>query len=120
MTQDFQSVFEKLHGIMLGVVSEGLVITGDKPGSLTVKSERLDKKGQPIWFGTVTVKKSYVAYHLMTLYDHPSLAQELSPELQKRRQGKTCFNFKREDDVLFAELADLTRAAREVEAQASI
>ena len=119
MSQDFQPVYEKLHEIMLGVVSDGLTVTDDKPGSLTVKSERLDNKGKPVWFGTVTVKKSYVAYHLMTLYDHPALAEGLSAELQKRRQGKTCFNFKREDDVLFAELADLTEAARKIEAEAS-
>lgn len=118
MKQDFQPVFEKLQAIMLGVVSSGLMITDEKPGSLTVKSERLDTKGQPVWFGTVTVKKSYVAYHLMTLYDHPELAEGLSAELQKRRQGKTCFNFKKADNALFAELAELTKVAREIESKA--
>jgi hypothetical protein len=118
MSQDFKPAFEKLQAIMLDVVSSGLMITEEKPDSLIVKSERLDKKGQPIWFGTVAVKKSYVAYHLLTLYDHPELTEGLSAELQVRRQGKTCFNFKKADDALFAELAALTKVAREIESKA--
>jgi hypothetical protein len=34
----------------------------------------------------------------------------MSPELRKRMQGKSCFNFTRQDDTLFAELETLTAA----------
>jgi len=57
----------------------------------------------------VTIKKSYVAVHLMPLYGAPELAADLSPALAKRRQGKTCFNFSRVDEGLFAELDGLMR-----------
>lgn len=60
----------------------------------------------------MTLKKSYVAYHLMPLYAHPGLADGLSSALTKRRQGKTCFNFKTVDPSHFAELAELTISAR--------
>jgi hypothetical protein len=53
------------------------------------------------------------AYHLIPLYGRPELAEGLSPALTKRRQGKTCFNFKRSDPALFAELDALTRRAAE-------
>ncbi len=33
----------------------------------------------------------------------------MSPDLKKRMQGKSCFNFKTPDPVLFEELAALTR-----------
>ncbi|MEO0422564.1 MAG: hypothetical protein AAF184_09535 [Pseudomonadota bacterium] len=117
MSADFEAVYGELRDIMLGVVDDGLVVTDDEAGSLTVRSQRRDKKGQLGWFGAVTIKRSYVAYHLMTLYEHPALADDLSAELGKRRQGKTCFNFKRQDSALFSELAQLTAAARRVEAR---
>jgi len=118
MSGDFEAIFGILRNTMLEVVDDTLIVTDDKPGSLTVKSQRQDAKGQPLWFGTVTIKRSYVAYHLMTLYEHPELATGISNDLAKRKQGKTCFNFKREDEQLFAELAELTKAAHQIEAKA--
>jgi hypothetical protein len=32
----------------------------------------------------------------------------MSPGLRRRMQGKSCFNFSRVEETLFAELADLT------------
>ncbi len=108
---DFDAAFAALRAIMLRRPA-GLVVTRDAPGDLVVRTEALDSKtGEPGWFGTVTVKKGYVAYHLMPLYTRPELADGLSAELAKRRQGKTCFNFKRPDPALFAELERLTEAA---------
>ncbi|MEL7199498.1 MAG: hypothetical protein AAGL10_14400 [Pseudomonadota bacterium] len=119
MSSDFETIFGTLRGTMLEVVDGALMVTDDKPGSLTVKSQRLDAKGQPVWFGTVTIKRSYVAYHLMTLYEHPELAAGISDDLAKRKQGKTCFNFKKSDQALFDELAELTKSAHAVEIQTS-
>ncbi len=109
MNHDFDSVHAELRRIMLAA-SEGLLINRDDPGDLIVRTPGIDPKTKEHgWFGTVTTKKSYVAYHLIPLYAHPGLADSISPALAKRRQGKTCFNFKSVDPVLFAELADLTR-----------
>ena len=107
---DFSPVFAALRDIMLSQAA-GLIITRDDPGDLVV---RIPSQGaeEPGWFGTVTIKKSYVAYHLMPIYCDPALAADLSPELTRRRQGKTCFNFKRFDAALFDELAALTARAR--------
>ena len=44
----------------------------------------------------------------MAVYAFPDLLDGLSPELRKRMQGKSCFNFKAVDDKLFRELAKLT------------
>src|SRR5207253_7932838 len=46
----------------------------------------------------------------MSVYACPELLQNLSPELKKRMQGKSCFNFKEVDEQLFKELATLTKA----------
>ena len=108
----FTPVYDALRRTMLDAAGDRPV-TVDEPGSLIVRTAEGDPKtGEPGWFGTVTIKKSYVAYHLIPLYAAPELADGLSPTLAKRRQGKTCFNFKAMDDALFAELAALTvRAA---------
>ena len=46
----------------------------------------------------------------MGAYDG-ELVKSISPELRKRMQGKTCFNFTRIDEPLFAELEALTAKA---------
>ena len=111
---DFAEVFDALRRIMLKH-AEGLVIARDDPGHVEIRTGARDpKSGQAGWFGTVTIKKSYAAYHLIPLYDHPDLAADLSPTLEKRRQGKTCFNFKTVAPDLLVELETLTARVRAV------
>jgi hypothetical protein len=107
----FDAVFAALHAIMLRA-GAGMTVARDLPGDLELRTPETDPKtGAPGWFGTVTIKKTYVAYHLIPLYERPALAEGLSEALTKRRQGKTCFNFKKADPALFAELEALTAAA---------
>lgn len=108
---DREAVFEALRALILRH-SEGLDVTRDQSGDLVVRTRQMDAKGQPGWFGTVTMRKSYVAYHLPPLYDHPALAGALSDELERRRQGKTCFNFKALEPAVLDELAALTERVR--------
>ena len=49
-----------------------------------------------------------VSFHLMPVYASPELLMKMSPELKKRMQGKSCFNFKSVEETLFKELARLT------------
>ncbi len=58
--------------------------------------------------GGVQVKKSYVSYHLMPVYERPELLDDISDELRARLLGKSCFNCKKVDDELFAQLEVLT------------
>ncbi len=63
------------------------------------------------FFGAVQVKKSYVAFHLMPIYYYPELLDTISEELKKKIQGKSWFNFKDNDEKLFAELKSLTESS---------
>ena len=65
-----------------------------------------------VMFAGVKLGKRYVSYYLMSVYMRSDTA--ISPELTKRRQGKSCFNFTRIDEGLFDELADLTADWREL------
>ena len=108
---EFDPVFAALREIMLKHAG-GLVVARDAPGDLVVRTPQLDVKGQPGWFGTVTIKKSYVAYHLTALYERQALAEDLPSALARRRQGKTCFNFKVVEPAVLEELDALTARVR--------
>jgi len=62
-----------------------------------------------LFFASVQIKKNYVSFHLMPVYMYPDLLKSVPPELKKRMQGKSCFNFKKVDGSLFDELARLTK-----------
>jgi len=110
MAESFETVFTRLRSIMLAAAPT-MMVAKDHAGALELRTPTIDPKTkQPGWFGTVTIKKTYVAYHLIPIYEKPALADSISPELSKRRQGKTCFNFARSDENLFAELDRLTKA----------
>jgi hypothetical protein len=47
----------------------------------------------------------------MGVYGNAALSDGMSGELKSRMQGKTCFNFKSDDDRLFRELDQLTERA---------
>jgi hypothetical protein len=108
----FAEAFARLRAILLAAVGPGHAVTRDAVGELVVRTQERDPKtGEPGWFAMVAVKKSYVSYHLMPLYVRPDLASDLPAALEKRRQGKTCFNFKAVDEPAFDALARLTRSA---------
>jgi hypothetical protein len=109
MVVDFPPVFAELKTIMQAHAST-LKVVEDSDTSYHLYST-LPYKGKPLFFGTVDIKKAYVAYHIVPLYYFPELLEGCSDALKKRMQGKSCFNFSKRDDALFAELADLTARA---------
>lgn len=105
--KDFSATFSSLSEVMRRHVS-GLVIKTDVPGHLYVEIPPRKPKDKPGFFGAVQIKKAYVSYHLMPVYDDPGLLVGLSDALRKKMQGKSCFNFAEVDAVLFQELDALT------------
>jgi hypothetical protein len=115
MSEAFASIFGALRGVMLEE-APGMVVTDDTATTFTLKTPWIEARtGEPAWFGWIAIKKSYVAYHLMPLYTLPALNGAVPETLEKRRQGKTCFNFKKADPALFEEIAALTRLAAQME-----
>jgi hypothetical protein len=64
-------------------------------------------------FAMVRTGKRYVSYHLMGVYLAPDLLEGMSPELARRMQGKSCFNFTTANELLFDELEALTARCKE-------
>ena len=59
-------------------------------------------------FAGIRRGKRYVSYYLMSVYASPDLVASMSPELRRRMQGKSCFNFTSVDEPLFDELERIT------------
>ncbi len=106
---DLSTVHAELRRIMQKYEGESLKANPDQPGNYVLVGPPTERsKGKELWFGAVQTRKNYVSYHLMPVYVFPDLLEGMSPELKKRMQGKSCFNFKQLDDQLFKELAKLT------------
>ncbi|MGH7752099.1 MAG: hypothetical protein ACREN5_04730 [Gemmatimonadales bacterium] len=105
----FTAIHQRLRAIMRKFQREGLRAKPDKPGNYCLVGPPVEMtRGRDMWFGAVKTGKAYVSYHLIAVYAFPELLKGMSPELRRRMQGKSCFNFKAADPKLFRELAQLT------------
>lgn len=106
--QDFTAVYQALREIMAPYAAK-LDVKRDDSAEFYIDTHHIQKNQKPLFFGAVQINKAYVSYHLMPVYVRPELLAHTSPALLARMQGKSCFNFKTVDSVLFKELAALTR-----------
>ena len=105
---DFPSVFDQLKSI-LKPYAKNLTVTADTATAYSLDGPYSEKYKKVIFYGAVQIKKNYVSFYLMSVYMFPELLKDISPELKKRMQGKSCFNFKKVEPKLFKELAKLTK-----------
>lgn len=103
---EFKMVFERLKEIIEPYSTE-LVVVVDNVDNFQVDTNFIMKNKNPLYFGSVKINKNYVSFHFMPVYVFPELLQGISPELKRRMQGKSCFNFKTVNEVIFSELGTL-------------
>ncbi|CAN5369573.1 hypothetical protein BH09PSE1_BH09PSE1_23150 [soil metagenome] len=106
----FQSVFSRLREIFAGYACEAVVMSDSADRYYLSSHEVRARDGYRTGFGGVEIRKSYVSAHLIPVYGHPDLLLGISADLRRRMQGKSCFNFRKEDETLFAEFAGLVEA----------
>ncbi len=106
---NFNEVFDRLKGIFKPYAKK-MEVAYDTRTYYLLNTRHIMKNKQPLCFGGVRRGKNYVSFYLMSVYASPDLLKGMSPELKKRMQGKSCFNFKEVDRKLFGELAKLTKA----------
>jgi hypothetical protein len=105
---DFAEVFEQLKSIFKPYAKK-MDIAHDTDTHYMLNTRFIMRNKQPLCFGGVRTGKSYVSFYLMSVYASPELLKDISPELKRRMQGKSCFNFKQVDKKLFSELKTLTK-----------
>lgn len=110
---EFQNVFDQLKPL-LQAYEESLVVNRDTLDTYDVNTKKHPlKPSEEGFFGSVQIKKNYVSFHLFPIYVFPALLDGISAQLKQRMQGKSCFNFKKSDAVLFKELQALVQRAFE-------
>ena len=110
--QAFPEIFAALKPIF-EKYADRLAVQVDKPDQYYLETKTAVRKGQRLQFGGVKIGKAYVSFHLMPIYMNPQLQAAISPELKKRMQGKSCFNFTKVEPGHIAELKQLTKAGFE-------
>jgi len=105
---EFQAVFQNLRNILLPYAKK-LVLKIDEDDDFYVDTKFIMKNKKPMYFGSAKINRNYVSFHLMPVYIFPKLISNISPELKRRMQGKSCFNFKTIDIALFKELTELAK-----------
>ena len=106
---DFDGAFKGLRRLLKSRAAK-LFVKRDTPGEYYVETKELLWKGERLFVAAVKKNKSYVSFHLVTVYMYPDLLNKISPELKKRMQGKGCFNFTAPDPELFEELGEVVDA----------
>jgi hypothetical protein len=104
---DNNNIFNKLKSIF-EKYEPNLSVLHNKIDNYYLNTPITETNKKSEFFGAVQVKKSYVAFHLMPIYYYPELLDSISQDLKNKMQGKSCFNFKDNDEKLFAELKSLT------------
>jgi hypothetical protein len=105
-------VFEQLKNL-LRPYAEKLTLKADTSDSYYIDGPYSEKWEKELFFGSAQIKKIYVSFYLMPIYMYPDLLKDISPELKKHMQGKSCFNFKKVEPELFQELSELTKKGAE-------
>ena len=105
---DFDAVFDRLKAILEPYAHE-MYVSADDTKMYGVDMAPAAERDPTTWFGAVRRGKRYVSIYLMPVYVDPALLDYASPELRKRMQGKSCFNFNKVNEPLFGELAALVR-----------
>src|SRR5260370_1874041 len=105
----FNELFNRLKAIFKPYAKKMDIAVDNRTHSLLNTRHIMNNK-KPLCFGAVRLGKNYVSFYLKSVYASPDLLKGMSPEVKKRMQGKSCFNFKEVDEKLFQELDKLTKA----------
>src|SRR5436190_20155490 len=106
--KEFETTFAKLKEILQKFESK-LVVVANTSTYYALETTHVMKNKKRVYFAGVKIGKGYVSYHLMPVYACAEVREKISPELKKRMQGKSCFNFSAPDEELFRQLAKLTK-----------
>jgi hypothetical protein len=107
--ENFAAAFFGLKRIF-APYTKSLNVNADTRTRYYLETKAASYKGKPLFFGAVILGRASVSFHLMPLYWDGSLTKKLSPDLKKKMQGKSCFNFTAPNPKLFRELEKVTAA----------
>jgi len=92
---DLPAVFQAFRPILEPYIPRMLVVQDNERG-VYLNTHAVMKNRQPLFFASIAVNKNYVSFHLFPVYMYPDLLDGIG-DLEKRMQGKSCFNFRKVD-----------------------
>jgi hypothetical protein len=110
---ELSATFAVLKSILAEYAPKLTVVT-DRPDHYYLDAGYSEQWKKTICFAIVRIHKNYVSFYLMPVYGCPDLLDDLSDDLKKRMQGKSCFNFKTITPAQLKELKALTKRGFEV------
>ncbi len=114
--QTADTIFNTLVEAMTSVCPP-LVITKNKKGVFEIIGNTpvpygSTKKIIPgMYFASAVVRKDMVSFYVFPIYGHPELFIDVAPTAMKCLKGKTCFNFKKSEQVNKTEIVALLKKA---------
>lgn len=102
-------IFDAIKKMMQPYDKKGTLIlhttTGGQANLVSHKTVEIEgRKKTEMWFVSAVIQKGYVAFHYLPIYMNPSMGELFSPELMKCLKGKACFNIKKNDPEILAEV----------------
>lgn len=107
-------IFKKLKAALKKQVPP-MVCFEDKPGAYGIMGNKAvpygsTKKIVPgMYFSSVVARKDMVSFYLFPVYYHAKEFTDLAPTMIKCLKGKTCFNFRKEEQIVGKELDKLLK-----------
>lgn len=67
-----------------------------------------------MYFSSAVARKEMVSFYLFPIYSQPKEFTKIAPTVMKYLKGKTCFNFKKEEQVVEKELDELLKRGAQI------
>ena len=116
-TKDFNEIMAELKKLLTRYNNELKVtknsdkayeLTIDKPVSLA------GRKYDNLFFASCMLQKGHVGFYFFPVYTHPAAFPAIPDELKKTLKGKSCFNLKKWNDAIAAQVEDILQQGLEL------
>ena len=112
-----QAIFDRLRKV-LARAKAGLEVRQDTDDTYELygkkSAEVFGKRVDGVYFAAVVIKKNSVNFYFFPIYTHREEFDDLPDELGRCLKGKSCFHFKKDDDVLFDQVAQAVKKGKTV------
>jgi len=89
---------------------EGIEVIGNAPTPYGYKKEIVPG----MYFASALMRKDNVSFYFFPIYGAPKEFDKLAPSAMKYLDGKTCFHFKKEEQVIEKEIRSLFKKGIDV------
>ena len=106
-------LFNTLKKILSDYAKGNFFVKTNQPGAFEIYYGKEvvhgGKKYPELLFASLLIQKGYLGFYFFPVYLHPALLEKIKPDLKKTLKGKTCFHFKKEEQVNEKELNALLK-----------